>query len=59
MLGDNRDNSLDSRMPEMGFVPRDRFVGRVARLLFSVDPDTKELHMDRFLQPIHWTATTR
>jgi len=43
----------------MGSLPRNRFVGRVARLLFSVDPTPKNCNMDRFLQPIHWTATTR
>src|SRR5258707_14162928 len=53
VLGDNRDNSSDSRVADIGFVPRDRFIGRVARILLSVDPDTHELRADRFLRPVH------
>jgi signal peptidase I len=36
MLGDNRDNSKDSRY--FGFVARERIVGRVGRVLLSLDP---------------------
>lgn len=35
MLGDNRDNSLDSRY--IGFVPRTAITGRVTRVAFSLD----------------------
>ncbi len=35
MMGDNRDNSNDSRMPEMGSVPRERFVARPFLIYFS------------------------
>jgi len=42
MMGDNRDNSLDSRIaPEaggVGFVPEENLVARVDRLLVSRDP---------------------
>jgi signal peptidase I len=42
MMGDNRDNSLDSRVaPEaggVGFVPADHLIGRVDRVLFSISP---------------------
>ena len=34
-LGDNRDNSLDSRMPDVGFVPFVNLVGRVQIIFFS------------------------
>ena len=37
VMGDNRDNSNDSRF--IGFVPRDAIVGRVSRVAFSLDPD--------------------
>ncbi|MBH9551421.1 signal peptidase I [Inhella gelatinilytica] len=37
MMGDNRDNSLDSRY--FGPVPQARLIGRVSRLLASFDPD--------------------
>ena len=42
MMGDNRDNSLDSRVAAtaggVGFVPAENLVGRVDRVLFSVTP---------------------
>ncbi|MBO4955946.1 MAG: signal peptidase I [Muribaculaceae bacterium] len=37
MIGDNRDNSLDSRF--WGFVPEDHIVGKPMRVLISFDPD--------------------
>jgi signal peptidase I len=37
MLGDNRDNSLDSRY--IGFVPRRNIVGLTSRVAVSLDPD--------------------
>ncbi len=29
-MGDNRNNSLDSRFPEVGFVPMENIIGRVS-----------------------------
>lgn len=37
VLGDNRDNSADSRV--IGFVPRDEIIGRTQRVAFSLDYD--------------------
>jgi hypothetical protein len=39
MIGDNRDDSADSRDPTsgVGFVPRDRLVGKAAFIYFSLD----------------------
>ena len=37
MMGDNRDNSRDSRW--FGFVPRDRIIGRAVRVALSFDPE--------------------
>jgi signal peptidase I len=38
MMGDNRDNSQDSRVRELvGFVPAENFVGRAQILFFSID----------------------
>lgn len=37
MMGDNRDNSQDSRFPDVGFVPLENFVGRASFIFFSVD----------------------
>ncbi len=42
MMGDNRDNSLDSRVsPDeggVGYVPAENLIGRVSRVLFSITP---------------------
>jgi len=39
-LGDNRDNSTDSRfMSVMGFIPMDNLVGKVTRIFWSLDPN--------------------
>ena len=48
VLGDNRDNSADSRV--IGFVPRDEIVGRASTVLFSLDYDNYFLpRSERFL----------
>jgi signal peptidase I len=36
MLGDNRDNSTDSRARAIGFIPLDHIVGRATMIFFSV-----------------------
>ncbi|QOZ70299.1 MULTISPECIES: signal peptidase I [Bradyrhizobium] len=46
VLGDNRDNSTDSRMAAMGFIPLDNLVGKVTRIFWSLDEDG-EPHMER------------
>jgi len=41
LMGDNRDNSQDSRVQSLvGFVPYEKLVGRAEILFFSIDPDT-------------------
>ena len=48
VLGDNRDNSADSRV--IGFGPRDEIVGRASTVLFSLDYDNYFLpRSERFL----------
>ncbi|WP_128926564.1 signal peptidase I [Bradyrhizobium guangxiense] len=39
VLGDNRDNSTDSRMSRFGFVPMDNLIGKVTRIFWSLDED--------------------
>jgi signal peptidase I len=39
MMGDNRDNSQDSRFDVVGFVPEDNFVGRPAFIWMHWNPD--------------------
>jgi len=47
MLGDNRDDSEDSRW--FGVVPREKLIGRAVRILVSADyKDTWALRFDRF-----------
>lgn len=46
VLGDNRDNSTDSRMSTFGFVPMDNLVGKVTRIFWSLDEDG-EPHIER------------
>ena len=36
MMGDNRDNSTDSRVPQVGYVPFENIVGRAQIIFFSV-----------------------
>jgi signal peptidase I len=51
MLGDNRDNSADSRF--IGFVPRDEIIGRSRQLVLSLNYDNYFLpRSDRFWQPL-------
>jgi signal peptidase I len=51
MMGDNRDNSADSRY--FGFVPRSDIVGRATRVLLSLDPDRYYAPRSaRFLAPL-------
>jgi len=61
MMGDNRDNSNDSRM-SVGFVPHENLVGRSTRLFFSIAGGASplelwrwptELRFDRFFGPAH------
>jgi signal peptidase I len=60
-MGDNRDNSMDSRFPQsaggVGFVPFDHLVGRADRIIFSsAGPSMLAFwtwRPDRFLTAIH------
>jgi signal peptidase I len=52
MLGDNRDNSTDSRvLSQVGYVPYDHLVGRVVTVMFSLDGPS--LRFDRIGVPVH------
>lgn len=43
VLGDNRDNAADSRVPYMGVVPEGNVLGRIDRILASCNPDGRFL----------------
>jgi len=52
MLGDNRDNSRDSR--RIGLVSRDRITGRAHTVAFSVNyEEYYKPRADRFLRPLN------
>ena len=50
MMGDNRDNSLDSRF--WGFVPEDHIVGTPLFVWFSIDQETGEWRKDRWFKQV-------
>lgn len=51
MMGDNRDNSADSRY--FGFVPRRDIIGRATRVIVSLNPDRHYApRSDRFFLPL-------
>ena len=51
VMGDNRDNSRDSRW--FGFVPRGEIVGRSSTVIVSLDPDNYYLpRSDRFFRSL-------
>jgi signal peptidase I len=60
VMGDNRDNSIDSRFPRsiggVGFVPMENLLGRADRVIFSSAGDRMVYfwtwRSDRFFEPI-------
>lgn len=58
LMGDNRDNSLDSRFPAIegqgiGIVPQDNLVGKAAVMMFSTDGDAE------WIKPWTWFTAAR
>lgn len=51
VLGDNRDNSADSRF--YGFIPRDEIVGNAKTVVISLNYDDYYIpRADRFFRPL-------
>jgi signal peptidase I len=53
MMGDNRDNSADSRA-DVGFVPLENFVGRAEVLFFSTDGSARLWELWKWPSAIRW-----
>ncbi len=58
MMGDNRDNSTDSRVaPEqggVGYVPLQNFIGRAELIFFSIDEDTPAWQFWKWPTAVRW-----
>ena len=55
MMGDNRDNSQDSRFANaVGFVPLENFVGRADIIFFSVEPQSSLFEIWKWPFVIRW-----
>ena len=56
MMGDNRDNSQDSRFKNVvGFVPIENFVGRADIIFFSVSPEASLFEVWRWPFAMRWS----
>ena len=58
MMGDNRDNSTDSRVPPeqggVGYVPFENFVGRAEMIFFSIHEDSPIWQFWRWPMTVRW-----
>lgn len=55
MMGDNRDNSTDSRfLSEVGFVPFANLVGKAQVIFFSIDEDSSFWEFWRWPSDVRW-----
>jgi signal peptidase I len=56
MMGDNRDNSTDSRfLSEVGFVPFENLVGKAKFIFFSIDDDASFFEVWKWPESVRWS----
>lgn len=56
MMGDNRDDSTDSRfLNQVGYVPFDNFVGRADLIYFSIDENTSIWEVWKWPTDLRWS----
>ena len=54
MMGDNRDNSQDSRTAAVGFVPFENLIGRAEFLFFSHSDEGSFWEVHKWPEMIRW-----
>ncbi|NRG18386.1 signal peptidase I [Rhizobiales bacterium] len=60
MMGDNRDNSTDSRvLSAVGYVPFENFVGRAEVIFFSIDEDASAWMVWKWPWTVRWNRIFR
>jgi signal peptidase I len=55
MMGDNRDNSTDSRFPSVGTVPFENIIGRAQIIFFSIGEGEHAWQVWRWPWAVRWT----
>ena len=57
VLGDNRDNSTDSRvLSQIGYIPLENFIGRAGMIFYSKSPDSAGVRSGRIGTLVHLAA---
>jgi signal peptidase I len=56
LMGDNRDNSVDSRVPSaVGYVPFENLIGKAQIIFFSIGGDTPPMWIWRWPWAVRWS----
>jgi signal peptidase I len=59
MMGDNRENSVDSRFPDVGYVPLDKLVGRAQVIFLFVTGRTPVWELWNWPHSVRWNRIFR